>query len=184
MNILFHVLSEALEDSPFVYGIACCCMSGWWLCVTTVLTSNVSVCCSIWDSLFGFFITRACCSSLSWTSLVGSFYYFYMIDLLLQHECKVPAHLFEFCFLVLFIILQCQTGLGALDSLIMKIFLAMLVLFCYAYAILQWHCVSYQHGWFEYLFISCLSGWSNQLSEYAANSAKYSWLSREQWLGY
>jgi len=47
MNILFHVLSEALEDSPFVYGIACCCMSGWWLCVTTVLTSNVSVCCSI-----------------------------------------------------------------------------------------------------------------------------------------
>jgi len=33
--------------------------------------------------------------------------------------------------------LQCQTGLGALDRLIMKIFLAMLVLFCYAYAILQ-----------------------------------------------
>ena len=72
-------------------------------------------------------------SSLSWTSLVGFFYYFYMIDLLLQHECKVPAHLFEFCFLVLFIRLQCQTGLGALDSLIMKIFLVMPVLFCYAY---------------------------------------------------
>jgi hypothetical protein len=27
INILFHVLSETVEDRPFIYCIACCCIS-------------------------------------------------------------------------------------------------------------------------------------------------------------
>jgi len=92
------------------------------------------VCVVVFEILFlDFLLQEHVVAHLVGLHLWGFFYYFYMIDLLLQHECKVPAHLFEFCFLVLFIRLQCQTGLGALDSLIMKICLVMPVLFCYAY---------------------------------------------------
>ena len=94
ISILFHVLSGALEDTPFVYGIACCRMSGWWSSVL-LFSLQMLVCAVAFEIIFlkiflDFLFTRACCSSLSWTSLVGFLYYFYVITWLIYY-CNMSA---------------------------------------------------------------------------------------------